>query len=695
MVILPFSVFAGPYVYPPRYIGMSNMERLFRLVCTGCLGLLVALAVFGQRGSVEKLSKFRSQEPYGNARMMGLLDSAERAGDDRRDTAFRMVETALLWSLDAADRVTEARSYAVLAGLFTKEDQCDLAISYYDKCVETSPDPNTTVVFRARFEKAKCLRKMNRLLQARTELEALKLVVERTASAGMVPEINNQIAGILLDIGDITRSDQVLKENEGFFNGADKGLSGSKNAEVQAETKLLQGLVKFKDEKQSEGLGYIGQAWSAADSVSGSKQRYKLKSDIADKLEANGRVDLTERYRTEMSGTYAWGNMNDADRLSNQVELGQAQCRNDKPELAINTLNEALADPKLSENTTDPQLLDLRMLALKNLSETHLGAGNPQAAQKYLNEYVATLELVNAEKRKKLEANLGLFSSLTADVQRMKILEKDREINQKQIALLRFQGDLQASQLFSRNAIILSLAALVLLLALLLFFRQRARNKERLASRLIELRSLRSQMNPHFIFNALNSVNHYIAVHDERQANRYLSDLSGLMRKVLSYSELEFIDLEDEIELLDQYLRLEHERFKDKFDFTLEVEPALRNAGLRVPPMLVQPFIENAIWHGLRHKEGMGHLRVSIGQDDTSIRFAITDDGIGRKRAAELKLLNSAARPSKGIDNARNRVALVNNLYGTDIRLVVEDLSPDGTGTSVRFNIPKTLRDVR
>ena len=368
---------------------------------------------------------------------------------------------------------------------------------------------------------------------------------------------------------------------------------------------------------------------------------------------------------------------------------------NNKPELAINTLSDALSDPKLAANTNDPQLLDLRMLALKNLSETHLEAGNPQAAQKYLNDYVATLEIASAEKQRKLEANLGLFSSLTADVQRIKILEKDREINQKQIALLRTQGDLQSSQLFSRNAIILSLGALVLLLALLLVFRQRARNKERLASRLFELRSLRSQMNPHFIFNALNSVNHYIAVHDERQANRYLSDLSGLMRKVLSYSELEFIDLEDEIELLDQYLRLEHERFKDKFDFTLEVEPALRNAGLRVPPMLVQPFIENAIWHGLRHKEGMGHLRVSISQDDTSIRFAITDDGIGRRRAAELKLLNSAARPSKGIDNARNRIALVNNLYGTDIRLIVEDLSSDGTGTSVRFNIPKTLRDVR
>ncbi len=673
----------------------THMERFLQRFCTWCLGLLVACVACGQKSSVEKLSKSRSPDPYGNAYMMVLLDSAERTADDRRDTAFKMVETALLWSLDAGDRATEARSYAVLAGLFAKEDQCDLAISYFDKCVETSPDPLTAIVFRARFDKAKCLRKMNRLLQARTEFEALKIGVGGISSATMVPEINNQIAGILLDIGDIARSGELLKENEGYFTSADKTSFGSKNAEVLAETRLLQGLVSFKAEKQVEGLDYIDQAWSTADSVSGSKQRYKLRSDIADQLAANGELSLSERYRSEMAGTNEWQKGNDADRLSNQVELGQVQCKSDKPELAINTLNAALADPKLSGTAIDPTFLDIRMRALKNLSETHLGAGNTEAAQKYLNEYVVTLEVANTEKKKKLEVNLGLFSSLTTDVQRMKILEKDREINQQQIALLRSRSDLQSSQLFSRNAIILSLAALVLLLMGLLFFRQRARNKERIASRLIELRSLRSQMNPHFIFNALNSVNHYIAVNDERQANRYLSDLSGLMRKVLSYSELEFIDLEDEIELLDQYLRLEHERFKDKFDFTLDVDPGLRNAGLRVPPMLVQPFIENAIWHGLRHKEEHGHLRVSISQDDTSILFAIADDGIGRKRASELKLLNSAARPSKGIDNARNRIALVNNLYGTDIRLIVEDLSPDGTGTSVRFHIPKTLRDVR
>ncbi len=667
----------------------THMERLFARLSTCFFSLLIAFTMCGQKKYLEKISSSRSQEVVSNARMMALLDSAERAGDDRRDTAFRMVETALLWSIDAGDAVTEARSYAVLAGLFVKEDQCDLAIGYYDKCAETGPDPNSPVVLLARFDKAKCLRKLNRLLQARTELEMLKQRVENTSSSALVPEINNQIAGILLDIGDIARSGEVLRENRGYIEGADKNAFGTKNAELESETKLLQGLVSFKDRKEAEGLGFIGQAWAAADSVSGNKERLKLKSDIAQKLEENGQLDLTERYRTELFGTYQWGTGNDVERLCNTVELGETQRANRKPELAINTLSNALADPKLAPNSNDPQLLDLRMQALKGLSETHLEAGNPQAAQKYLNEYISTLELANAEKKKKLEANLGLFSSLNADVQRIRILEKDREINQRQIALLRTQGDLRSSELFSRNAIIFSLIALVLLLAGLLFFRQRARNKERVAARLVELRSLRTQMNPHFIFNALNSVNHYVALQDERKANRYLTDLSGLMRKVLSYSELDLIELDDELELLEQYMRLEHERFSDRFDLRFEVDPALKGAGLRVPPMLVQPFIENAIWHGLRHKEGKGLLSVNVTDTGSAIRFEVSDDGIGRAKAAEMKRVH--AKASKGIDNARNRIALVNSLYHAQLTLGVDDMNPDGTGTRVRFDVPKDL----
>ena len=147
--------------------------------------------------------------------------------------------------------------------------------------------------------------------------------------------------------------------------------------------------------------------------------------------------------------------------------------------------------------------------------------------------------------------------------------------------------------------------------------------------------------------------------------------------------------LDDELELLDQYMRLEHERFSDRFDLRCEIDPALRGAGLRVPPMLVQPFIENAIWHGLRHKEGRGLLTLNVKDTGNSIRFEVTDDGIGRTKAAELK--RAHAKASKGIANARNRIALVNSLYHAHLELHVEDLHADGTGTRVRFDVPKDL----
>ena len=113
-------------------------------------------------------------------------------------------------------------------------------------------------------------------------------------------------------------------------------------------------------------------------------------------------------------------------------------------------------------------------------------------------------------------------------------------------------------------------------------------------------------MNPHFIFNALNSVNGYIAKNDERKANRYLSDFSILMRAVLENSEKDFIPLNKEIELLQLYLKLEHSRFSDKFSYDIQIDSQVKITEFNIPPMLLQPYVENAIWHGLRYKEEIG-----------------------------------------------------------------------------------------
>ena len=668
---------------------MSRACPRFLLLCTLVLSasLTHAQSTKGEAFEQKKFSRTSRSQIDGALRMRALLDSAERMGPDRVDAAFLLVEDALVWSINATDLRLEARCYGVLGDLFVKEDQCDLATDYFAKCVSTHPDGGDPIVLRARLAQARCLVELKRYLEARTALDFLKQRVDGTSSEHLVLEINDLTARILSEIGQIDKANVLLEENMGLAQQV-----GDKEAEVKSRVQLGTNLYRT-DPKQ--GYSTMNYAWAATDSIVDAEARFKAKREIAGKLEEQGEYDRSLAFRQELAkdqeseveGTDSF------EVLSNQMEIGTAQRYTNQQSTAIGTYNDVLASLPEDRNG-DPRYLDLRMSTLKNLSETYLEVGNADAARRYLDRYMETMELANEEKKRKLESNLGLFSSLNADVQRIKLLEKDREINEKRIALMQALDDARAAQLSTRNGAIIGLGLVIALLVVVLFYRQRAVRKEQLAARLIELRSLRAQMNPHFIFNALNAVNHYIAMNDERKSNQYLTDLSGLMRKVLTYSELEFIELEDEVELLQQYLRLEHDRFQEKFSYTFNVDPALLNAGLRVPPMLVQPFIENAVWHGLRHKEGHGALNISIADNKDHIAFTITDDGIGRTKAGEIKRTSMNGARSKGIDNARNRISLVNSLYHTDLHLTIDDASPDGTGTRVHLEIPKQLADV-
>ncbi|HRH36989.1 MAG TPA: histidine kinase [Flavobacteriales bacterium] len=655
------------------------MRRL-RIAVTVLAGLCICYGATAQ--SRTKELKVRSVVVQGE-RENKLLDQAETSGPDRVDEAFKLVEQALISSIDGNDAATEARCYGVLGELFAKEGQCDLAGEYFTKCAEVHPDGGAAVVLRARLSQARCLVETKRYMEAREALDLLKQRVDGKGSEGIIIAVNALTSRILEEIGRIGDANSLLQQN------IDLSLkSGYVEGEVESRAQLGANLL---DSDREKGLAEVNSAWAKTEDISDEKLQYKARSGIAKKLEEKGEYEEALDYRQQLEQQASKGTTADSlDVLSNRLDLANAQRYTNANGSAIGTFQTVLADISTDSNA-DPRYLDLRMLALKNLSETHLEVGNTAAAKRYLEEYMRTVEMADRERRQKLEANLGLFSSLNADVQRIRLLEKDREINQKRIDLLQAQDEARTAELFSRNAIIIALVLALGLLAGLLVFRARARRKEQLATRLIELRSLRAQMNPHFIFNALNALNHYIALHDERRANQYLTDLSGLMRKVLTYSELEFIDLEDEVELLQQYLRLEHDRFQDKFDYTFTVDPSLLNVGLRVPPMLVQPFIENAVWHGLRHKEGMGHLTVEVSNAKDLVSFSVVDDGIGRTKAGEIKRGTTNGATSKGIDNARNRIALVNDAYGSRITLHIDDALPDGSGTRVRFELPKTM----
>ena len=230
---------------------------------------------------------------------------------------------------------------------------------------------------------------------------------------------------------------------------------------------------------------------------------------------------------------------------------------------------------------------------------------------------------------------------------------------------------------------------IILIVAVAAYFIYRSAQASKTANQLLALKSLRSQMNPHFIFNALNSVNHFVAQQDERTANKFLSEFSQLMRLVLENSQEDFIPLFKEQEILTLYLKLEHYRFRDKFDYEITIDETISTETLELPPMRIQPYIENAVWHGLRYKETKGKLELSIYNENGFLVVAIKDDGIGRKKSAELKTANQKKHRSTGLKNIQERLHIINKVYKTHYRGEISDLNEQG-GTHVRIYIPIT-----
>ena len=209
-----------------------------------------------------------------------------------------------------------------------------------------------------------------------------------------------------------------------------------------------------------------------------------------------------------------------------------------------------------------------------------------------------------------------------------------------------------------------------------------------LKNKKIALQSLRREMNPHFIFNSLNSVNRFIAENNEREANKYLTSYSKLMRAVMENSNKDFVPLNAELELLRGYLDLEQLRFKDKFSYTIQVDESLDTDSLLIPNMLIQPHLENAVWHGLRYQDVAGVLLLTVCRENGIICVTVEDNGIGMKKSRALKTGHQKARLSRGQTNTLERIDLLNHLYHTKIRMEIRDKEGETTGVIVKLRFP-------
>ncbi len=222
---------------------------------------------------------------------------------------------------------------------------------------------------------------------------------------------------------------------------------------------------------------------------------------------------------------------------------------------------------------------------------------------------------------------------------------------------------------------------------------QRRKHEIRREILLSEQKALRTQINPHFFFNSLGSIQRFIVSNDVKVAQAYLNDFSSLVRLVLENSKHNFVFIDQEIKLIQLYLELEKKRFSNKFDYQIEIDDNIDMVEIRIPPLLIQPLVENAIWHGIMPKPQGGTIKLSFTMHDHNsslLLCRISDSGIGREKSKAINQRRGKHYKSTGLANVKERINLINKVYKTNMKMEIIDLydgNQNPKGTEVLLSI--------
>ncbi len=204
-----------------------------------------------------------------------------------------------------------------------------------------------------------------------------------------------------------------------------------------------------------------------------------------------------------------------------------------------------------------------------------------------------------------------------------------------------------------------------------------------------EMKALRAQMNPHFIFNSLNSISDYIAKNNTKVADEYLTKFATLMRLVLENSEKKEVPLFEDLKALELYMQLETLRLKDKFTYEIEVDDTIDKENTMVPPLILQPFVENSIWHGIAKKQGIGNIFIHIKKEGEMVSCIVEDNGVGRQVTdGIIALKDNSGKRSLGMKITKERIDIINKVKNANAFVKLTDLEQ---GTRVEVKLPLEL----
>lgn len=566
-----------------------------------------------------------------------------------------------------------AIGFALLAEIYSHWQQYDLAVTNYRLSLRS----NKTLGTEIKLAKTYYLNK-----NYQESISLFNTILQNRLSQGLRLEVLEGLADGYAATGDYENAETI-------YNDA---LSNAKNQSNQIvatriTTKLANIFANTGAPQKAEA--FYDDALEISDQeISANSARVKVEAaDFYNKRKSyDQEIQLRKTVLKDLEGVAADSISND-EAITTQKQnykIASAYVAQKKLDEAIPFFEKSIAEAATKED------LIVEKDATRRLSEVLRDKGNFELAIASLERYQELVDESYIQKEQELAQARRFGKELAEKQNRIASLEKDRALNESRYQLAFREQELADSRNLRQNIIIGSLALVTLLLLVTAFAMYRSSKQQKYANNLLALKGLRSQMNPHFIFNALNSVNSFIASNDERTANKYLSDFSILMRSVLENSEEDFIPLSKEIALIEKYVMLEHFRFKDKFDYTLRVDPDLDIEAFEIPPMLLQPYVENAVWHGMRYREDKGLLTIEFNQKDTDTAIiTVTDDGVGRAKSKALKTANQKKQKSKGMSNIKKRISILNEMYGDRVDVSISDVFTTGEGTKVALTIKK------
>jgi hypothetical protein len=623
--------------------------------------ILLWLLLFGVGASAQTVGK----KGYRQQRDSTDLERAEVRRQSAPQEAIRLLNRSLQSSLKAQDNAQSAAAYVLLGQIYEDIGQPALALKRYQQAM-----PLWGMLNRPE-EQALNLNRMGRMQLALGENKAAEQTYRQCLNLnGLSEAVQLQCKE---GLADAQRQAGVFEPSNALYSALNTRMEeqGDSIGIARVSAKQSQNYLTNAGDRANAQRSYN----SAVKNLPKQVEDYEAYRPIEEAKEALSETAESKEEQLALSQNTL--NEQRKRALPPEVQL--------KEQLQLASLELEEGDVESAEETLDASEAlavgpEKKAELYKLRSSVQLKKGDYQSAVEAYQRYVAANEQTLLQQRATLEQRAAILQE-----------QGDVDLAMKDYLLQQSEQNLLRNQLRAQWVIIGLLALLLLAVGIGFWGVRKQDKKRRRAYQLLGLKSLRTQMNPHFIFNALNSINNFIAQQDERAANKYLADFSRLMRMVLEYSQKDFIPFEEELRLLELYLKLEHARFGEQFEYEVNKGPGLNLGEVEIPPMLLQPFVENAIWHGLRYKSEKGRLSLSVEQDEQGrLLIKIADDGIGRARSQAVKTKHQAQYKSTGLSNIHQRMELINTLYDKQYELSITDLHPEAedTGTLVKLSIP-------